>query len=721
MKEFKDEMSNFFPSSGTQSLGGPKSPKNFTIWINDIKNWRINTKSDMNYKDTEYERSKTKWASMSFVEAFVMIEDLYIYDTKTNKWTVSKFLDDINSRWGGADRIILWPTFPNLGIDDKNQFDFYRTCPGGIYGIRSLITQFHDQGLKVLIAENSVWDINSNKESGRISDNVVQLCSDVGADGIFGDIQAKNFVFEGIKQTGMHKDWVDSFNEKSYPIALEPEWNSVFSSNYDFIKYNILSWNYSTLSTIPYVSASKWLETRHMDTIANRWRKDRSEDLLAAFFNGIGYDAWENIFAVWNQITNKDAQYIKCIYTILRRYKELLISKDWEPHTPMLQKGVYASKFPFIDQTLWTIINLNTYTLKGEQIDIPYNLEVSYFDLYHGVELKPICINGKARLSFDIEEKGIAAVLMINKSKIPSDHDLFLNQMSKLTANPLNTYSTNWSKAKQTMTIIEKTPLTDIIPESMVFIPGTDNYHFISDSIIREGDLSQKGDKYGADFQFPWENEPDRHHDSIITIHDFYIDKTTVTNAKFKEFMDATKYFPDDSVNFLKHWLDDTYPEGWDEKPVTYVSIEDARIYAIWASKRLLHSWEWQYAAQGEDGRIYPWGDIFDENKLPITVGDCVNSLIADDVNAHPKGASPFGVLDLVGNVWQMTDEFIDEHTRSVCLKGGSKYVHSQFNNTNRVNKHQKYLLMAPCRDRSSMIGFRCAKDNWAKIKEKEL
>ena len=59
----------------------------------------------------------------------------------------------------------------------------------------------------------------------------------------------------------------------------------------------------------------------------------------------------------------------------------------------------------------------------------------------------------------------------------------------------------------------------------------------------------------------------------------------------------------------MKDWKNGTYPEGWAKKPVTWVSLEDARAYAKWAGKRLPHEWEWQYAAQGTDGRVYPWGN----------------------------------------------------------------------------------------------------------------
>ena len=70
-----------------------------------------------------------------------------------------------------------------------------------------------------------------------------------------------------------------------------------------------------------------------------------------------------------------------------------------------------------------------------------------------------------------------------------------------------------------------------------------------------------------------------------MQIKPFYMDKYPVTNAEFKKFLDATHYHPKDSLNFLKDWKDGTYPDGWANKPVTWVSIEDARAYAKWAGK----------------------------------------------------------------------------------------------------------------------------------------
>jgi formylglycine-generating enzyme required for sulfatase activity len=87
----------------------------------------------------------------------------------------------------------------------------------------------------------------------------------------------------------------------------------------------------------------------------------------------------------------------------------------------------------------------------------------------------------------------------------------------------------------------------------------------------------------------------------------------------------------------------------------------------------------------------------------------------AADVSAHPQGESPFRVRDLVGNVWQWTDEFRDAHTRAAILKGGSHYQPQgsrwYFPQAYRLTEHGKYLLMAPSIDRSGTIGFRCVQD----------
>jgi formylglycine-generating enzyme required for sulfatase activity len=222
------------------------------------------------------------------------------------------------------------------------------------------------------------------------------------------------------------------------------------------------------------------------------------------------------------------------------------------------------------------------------------------------------------------------------------------------------------------------------------------------------------GNDIGVDVQYPWEDSPRRHHRKTLLMKAFYIDRSPVTNEEFRKFLDATKYHPRDDYNFLKDWKDGRFPEGGANKPVTWVSLEDARAYAVWAGKRLPHEWEWQYAAQGTDGRLYPWGNEWKAAAVPTPdKGRLMRE--PTPVDAFPQGASPYGVMDLVGNVWQWTDEYLDEHTRAAIVRGGSYYQAQgsgwYFAQAYRLSEHGKYLLMAPSKDRAGTLGFRCVVD----------
>jgi iron(II)-dependent oxidoreductase len=277
-----------------------------------------------------------------------------------------------------------------------------------------------------------------------------------------------------------------------------------------------------------------------------------------------------------------------------------------------------------------------------------------------------------------------------------------------LTSRPLSSFSNEWHTLPQQMIESPRVKAVEGKQQGMIKLPDAD-FHFNVQGIEIEG-----AEHTGNDMQYPWENTPRVFHDHIVHIPSFWIDKYPITNAQFKTFLDATQYKPRDSHNFLRDWKGGKIPSGWENKPVTWVSREDAAAYAKWAGKRLPREWEWQYAAQGNDGRLYPWGNSWEPQRVPvIDHGRTMRG--PDDVGTHPQGASSFGVEDLVGTVWQWTDEFVDDHSRSAIVRGGSYYQPQYsmwyFPQAYKLTQHGRYLLMSPSMDRSGGIGFRCVVD----------
>ena len=678
-------------------LAGPAKPGDDKEWRTRMIGWRQKMWDSLQYSAKSYHHSGLNWIQSSFIQTQMMVEDRYFYDPSTGKYTVERYLNDLKKRYGGIDAVLIWPTYPNIGIDGRNQFDMLADMPGGIKGVRAMVADFKRQGVRVFFPIMP-WDNGTRDPGTSIATGITREMAAVGADGLNGDTM--NGIpgdFFWAKKDAVH-----------YPLALEPEINM---QDLKMLEWNTMSWAYyDDYTYVPAVSLYKWLETMHMPVVNNRWAFDKTDDLQYAFFNGIGYTAWENIWGIWNGIAPRYGEALRRISMIYRRYPLIFHSKDWEPHTPVLKDSVFASKFPGGSMTVWTFVNRGNGTLTGPQIRLPYQAGVTYFDLWNGTSLIPEQRGDSVTLSLTIEGNGYGAVLGIGEGANEKGLPTFLLKMKQMGGTALNSLPANWQFLPQHIIPIQLTKTHPETPKGMIMIPSVKQFSFEVSGIMIEGDDIPRG----VDVQYPWEDTAGRSHHHRMDIQSFYIDRYPVTNAQFKTFLRATGYQPGDKHNFLKYWHEGTYPEGWGNKPVTYVSIEDARAYARWAGKRLPHEWEWQYAAQGPDKRLYPWGDFVDSTRMPPV--DSSRSMRGPTaVTAYPKGESPFGVMDLVGNVWQWTDEYVDEHTRAAIIRGGG-YFYAKTSNrynpqTHKLNENGKYLLLSPGRDRSANIGFRCAAD----------
>ncbi|HLF86292.1 MAG TPA: formylglycine-generating enzyme family protein [Nitrospiria bacterium] len=197
-----------------------------------------------------------------------------------------------------------------------------------------------------------------------------------------------------------------------------------------------------------------------------------------------------------------------------------------------------------------------------------------------------------------------------------------------------------------------------------------------------------------------------------VLLKAFYIDKYETTNLKYKKFVDTTKRKPPAT------WKDGMYSGGRDNNPVTMVAWQDADEYCRWAGKRLPTEAEWEKAARGGDERQFPWGNEFDgsranteESKLDDTV----------PVGGYESGKSPYGVYDMVGNVWEWTadwyrpypgnkeeNEFFGDAFK--VARGGAHGTSGGHYIIQQLYRTSFRFFFYPDKSYTD-VGFRCAKD----------
>ena len=163
-------------------------------------------------------------------------------------------------------------------------------------------------------------------------------------------------------------------------------------------------------------------------------------------------------------------------------------------------------------------------------------------------------------------------------------------------------------------------------PEGMVYVLG---------GAFRMGHDEADGDA----------NERPAH---VITVKPFFLDRTEVTNEQYQKYIDAT------GSPAPPAWGGNRFPEGKEQLPVTGVSWDEAKAYAEWAGKRLPTEEEWEFAARGADNRVFPWGEDWKPDTANVKTDEGETRELMP-VGQFAAGASPFGIVDLIGNAWEWT------------------------------------------------------------------
>ena len=231
----------------------------------------------MGYDGATYDLPELAWTQRCFSCALVWLWDELLYDREAGRFTPDRLLDEGEREFGGYDGVVLWHAYPVIGIDERNQFDFYRDVPG----IHALVADIQARGVRVFVDYNP-WDTGTRREGVSDARGGRRVVRELGADGVFLDT--------------MKEARPGARPPLSASVALEGESTVPLARIGD----HHLSWaQWFADSAVPGVIRARWFEQRHMLHHTRRWNRDHSDELRSAWLNGVGMLVWENVFGAW--------------------------------------------------------------------------------------------------------------------------------------------------------------------------------------------------------------------------------------------------------------------------------------------------------------------------------------------------------------------------------------------------------------------------------------
>jgi len=621
---------------------------------------------------------------------WLLYEKAYI-DAEAGGFRADAFLANARADFGAVDEVILWQSYPRLGLDQRNQFDYYRDLPGGMAELTRIIRFLHEAGVRVFLNYNP-WDVGTRREPRPDADTLAWFLVQTGADGVFLDtIEATD------------RSLLDTLRRARADVAVCPE---LIPPLADLARVSGC-WQQFTVPSPPLALVHKWLDPRFCTRLIDRYARSHAQELAAAFLHGTGHVVWENVFGWWNPWSDDDRMLLKKTSAILRAYEDFFRDPDWEPYVPTGVPGVYAMEWHLGDAVLYTLYNTNPGRSEQITLRLPEGCPMDFVDVWNGRDLRSS--DGRT-LRCSLETGGLGCVAAGGPARalqLPAD----AGEPQRHRPVTLDAYQARPVPERAPQPVRRRRGNTAAVRRMQKI--GGGRYVM---RVRRAVQPVMEGGTY-ADISHPTAKAvPDQY----FWLDDYEMDRVPVTKAGFLEFLVESRYRPAGMHNFLADWRrppgTDREPWRWvppedtRDHPVTWVSLDDARAYAAWAHLQLPTEAQWQRAAEGPAGNGWPWGSEFDPRRCN---GDSADTT---PVEAFPAGASAEGVLDLCGNTWEWTEsERDDGHMRYVMVRGGCHLrvtgsIWYTASGAQPCGVHEKVPLLADGIDRLATVGFRCVR-----------
>jgi len=688
------------------------------------------------FDNTLFEREDLKWIRHSYLLLLQFGWDQKYHERFEGKYTFDQFIAEQDKVLGGYEAYMIWPTWPRLGVDQRNQWDMYRDLPGGLAELRRQAEFMHKRGGRYFISYNP-WDESTRREDHL--KGMESLLRDINADGVVLDTWGES-----------SKEFQAAADRVKPGIILYSEGMAVPKDMPGIVAGRV----HDAIYMPPPLNLNKLIKPEFAIFRVVQLAEGRiHRETAVSFFNGYGVEM--NIMRPGRpDWIDEEFRYLGRTTKILRENSSAFLAKDWVPLIPTTVDSIWVNKWPAGGKTIYTVYSLRPEGFSGPLFKASAPEGTHYVSLWSHEELAPAVVGGETFVPATVDgfsrswlgtrrEGNVDCIALFHRLLNVSVEQDSLHVEARAGTKVvvwagMPSYgcpSVEFPIGSRTISLREHLARH----EEKFVIQLFDEHELIDERVVNVAlatprlifrvtrtapasvapagmvEIPAGVFKFSTARSFLSPNEaipyPDYSAGKTVGVSRFYMDRYPVTNQQYKEFLGATRYVPKDTGNYLKHWISGSPPKGMERHPVVNVSLEDAQAYARWAGKRLPTEIEWQYAAQGTDGRKYPWGSKFDSTR-------CNNGLgRTTPVDAFPNGRSPFGVEDMIGNVWQLTGDIYDNGSYYFgIIRGGSFY-----NPTSSVwyvkggpqpaDNPQILLMVSPGFDRNATVGFRCVKD----------
>ena len=685
------------------------------------------------FDNSMFKRNDLAWIKDSYLIILQMAWDREFFDRLTGKYTYAEVLKNGIDLFGNIDVYGIWPTWPRLGLDQRNQWDLYRDLPGGTGQLRNIAKMLRMSGTRFFIAYNP-WD-NSTRNEDHYK-GMAQLISETEADGVVLDTRGSSS-FELQAAADSVRKGVVMYSEG---MAIPKDMPGIISGRV-----------HNAIFLSPELNLNKLIKPDFsIFRVCDVGEDIIHREIAVAFFNGYGTEL--NMFRPGgrDENYNNDLNFLARTTFILRQNNDAFLDNDWTPLISTAIDDVYVNRWTSGEKTVFTVLNMRPEGVNGRLFETGNSEGKHYLSLWNHENILPVNENGKVFLSSNAagwqssfsgtRKEGsvdcIAELPNLIKSKLIGDSIKI--SVSRIMNLSFWKGEPSYQTFHKEFRILKDTAIS--VKDIFGYYEGKIVIQLIENKILKdENILSLKGGRPwiitkinrtnkssgipadmvlvpGMLFSFKVSANEDfipypEINGNMAKIDSFLIDKYPVTNAQYSVFLNSSGYRPADTTRYLRNWEHGMFKQGQEKYPVVYISYEDMQAYAKWAQKRLPTQAEWQLAAQGQDNRKWPWGEEFHGTY-------CNNSFYRPTpVDAFPKGQSPCGAFDMVGNVWQMTNDMYFNGTNYfTVIRGGSYYKPESSwwylqGGPQPLDKTQILLMVSRGFDRSPTVGFRCVKD----------